>query len=713
MKKLLSVLIAAAMLAGMAAPAMAQNTETELPQQEVTVADADARAGDKLKITIDKYPSGNINISKNDITDGHPVVTFIVMKDGGTYAPNATVNISDTTNFEVAPASGKFELRIKSGHSLQVQNAAYPVTITAEHQGDTAEKEISIYVKDPDDLDRLKCKPDSLRAAIHQLQPTPPETTAHICDIEPYKMNGNYQGNVQYSVVSAKLEGDAQTDYSSCFGVQDKNGTYELFSDGSITKEGKYTITIEGTSDLGAIRSVDFILEVVGNAATLDRMEFDPVSDTISKGEANPNKILTHIKLIGSDGNSFYGKADCEITAVTLEGQPFDKNKFKVNADEVQISEKLTETGEYRITVTATDKATSKKVEKDFTLTVNDTNPPAQLQGIQISPNSKQLPPDKAKQGELLGTLSAADGQGGAYADVTYEVTGVTLDRAAGDSTAFTVDGTQLKINKDLTQEGVYVITVTGEDTVHQGVEQTTNFTLTVKKAADNTNHSSTSSDRHSSRDDEDRRTPAPKSSCFTGLSRPSSNVSKDGSVNADAVLRKIDEELHGGSKTIAILTENAKTVSASDLRSMANAAKGAKATLMADTVVKGVTEGRLYLDAAKAASLEGNINLAVRTSCTVPESVEKLFCKYYKNKLEVVTLFHNGIFGMPVHVAAKVDLSKMNKDTLKFYRYDRANNTYSQLTNVNYRVDSHGFLHFTTSVGGDIVITDAPLEGK
>ncbi len=291
--------------------------------------------------------------------------------------------------------------------------------------------------------------------------------------------------------------------------------------------------------------------------------------------------------------------------------------------------------------------------------------------------------------------------------------------KEASDNLDVKPDGTI--VTKKALGKGSYTVTVNVTLNDASSTVVAAPFTLTINEKSTtpdqggSTGGSSSSSSNRHDRDDDDRHSNRYNGSSSVKADKTTSNVNKDGSVDTKDVVAEVKSDITSNNKNSSVLVENAKTVSASTLKEMAQAAstKGGTATLMADTVIKGKTEGRLYIDAAKAANLKGEIKLGVSTSSKTALSVEKLFHKYFKNDIEVLTLSHNGGFGMSVRVAVKADLSGMNKNTLKFYSYNRAKNTYYQLTNVNYKIDSHGFVHFTTSVGGDIIITDAPLTSK
>ena len=44
---------------------------------------------------------------------------------------------------------------------------------------------------------------------------------------------------------------------------------------------------------------------------------------------------------------------------------------------------------------------------------------------------------------------------------------------------------------------------------------------------------------------------------------------------------------------------------------------------------------------------------------------------------------------------------------------YDKATNTYSQITNPGAYVDDNGYLHFSTALGGGIIISEGALVTK
>lgn len=97
----------------------------------------------------------------------------------------------------------------------------------------------------------------------------------------------------------------------------------------------------------------------------------------------------------------------------------------------------------------------------------------------------------------------------------------------------------------------------------------------------------------------------------------------------------------------------------------------------------------------------------------SIVDSRKAFFEKWYSNKLRIVHLDHTGSFGQPVEVAAKVDLTGMDTANFYFYSYDKASNSYKRIEKPDYWIDKSGYLHFTTELAGDIVISEGPLARK
>lgn len=171
-----------------------------------------------------------------------------------------------------------------------------------------------------------------------------------------------------------------------------------------------------------------------------------------------------------------------------------------------------------------------------------------------------------------------------------------------------------------------------------------------------------------------------------------------------------------GGEAAIAdVIIRNVSSVSAQALRDMAQAAKeqGAKGRLLCDVVKGRNVLVRLYLDTSKAQQIQGDIRLGASVSGTMVKQVQTLFKKFFSNKIFVIHFDQKGEFGLPVEVAVKTGFTASDVGRLKFYRYDKGNNSYTLLENPSAYVDANGYLHFITDFGGTIVISDGLLSEK
>jgi hypothetical protein len=139
---------------------------------------------------------------------------------------------------------------------------------------------------------------------------------------------------------------------------------------------------------------------------------------------------------------------------------------------------------------------------------------------------------------------------------------------------------------------------------------------------------------------------------------------------------------------------------------------------LYADTKIGGKIVSRVKLDitALYAKVMSGNTD-AINYGSTVynigvGSSVQKLIDKNFGQIPVVVHMNQQDILAAPVEIAVKVDLSKLDKDNLLFYAYDKENKKVIKL-NTSYRIDKNGFLHFRTDKAYDILIVDEKLTKK
>jgi len=162
--------------------------------------------------------------------------------------------------------------------------------------------------------------------------------------------------------------------------------------------------------------------------------------------------------------------------------------------------------------------------------------------------------------------------------------------------------------------------------------------------------------------------------------------------------------------KASRVVLDSAKAGKAKKTAAKKTAKKAEKAAIIHTDVVKdGKVESRLYIDPAKA-TLKSDLQLGVTLG---DKKVENKFDKYFENKIAVVKFDQVGTFGMSIKAAVKADLKGMDTRNLYFYSYDAKTNTYVKLVNPRYRIDANGYLHFTTSQGNYVIVSEAPLVRK
>lgn len=166
------------------------------------------------------------------------------------------------------------------------------------------------------------------------------------------------------------------------------------------------------------------------------------------------------------------------------------------------------------------------------------------------------------------------------------------------------------------------------------------------------------------------------------------------------------------------VRVKNKGTVSYQTLGALEQLARSYKKnfTLSADTPSPSgnSVQGRLYLPVnPDHLTGSGMVGLGVYTQESQTRFVREHFHKYFHNQVAVVYLTHTGSFGGRVQAAAKPSLSELDTDKLRLYTYNMSANTYREITDSDHFFDKKDYLHFHTTVGGYIVITDRPLSAK
>ena len=269
-----------------------------------------------------------------------------------------------------------------------------------------------------------------------------------------------------------------------------------------------------------------------------------------------------------------------------------------------------------------------------------------------------------------------------------------------------------------------YILTVSkaGFETYERRVrvsESNSEFTVTLERVR---------SIEDDSDDDDDDNDSSSSSSGGSGSvtiggssSENGAKVNSKNQVVASEVNRQIQQGIReaaaaGKTASAEVKVKNAGSITPEALRSMrltTEAAKG-KAKLLADsTSPDGKIAARLYIDPEKSFYVDKEIKLGVSMEQKDTQKTQSTFERYFDNKVSVVHFDHEGAFGMNIDAAVKVDLTGMNTKNLLFYSYNSKTNRYTPITNADAYMDENGFLHFTTNMGGDLVITDKPLTPR
>lgn len=136
--------------------------------------------------------------------------------------------------------------------------------------------------------------------------------------------------------------------------------------------------------------------------------------------------------------------------------------------------------------------------------------------------------------------------------------------------------------------------------------------------------------------------------------------------------------------------------------------------SISGDTVTFSGSSGDYVIVTDRALSSGSNSGSSTSTGTTTTStpagitvgnsSIENVFNKYFANDLVVLNM--NGKVSTPTKVTVTVDLSDLSTGSLRFYNYDAAKNSYTQIIYPNYSVNGNK-LTFTATQGKAVLITD------
>lgn len=148
-------------------------------------------------------------------------------------------------------------------------------------------------------------------------------------------------------------------------------------------------------------------------------------------------------------------------------------------------------------------------------------------------------------------------------------------------------------------------------------------------------------------------------------------------------------------------LTEKDRYVSSST----ASGAKRTGAASQVDTLSGKSVQSRVYLPTGAREGMDLHVSVS-------EAAMLQRFQKFYQNKMAVLRLMEEGELGVEVEVATRASLVEgMDTEALVFYAYDAANNSFSRIKEPKCFVDKAGYLHFSTTTGGYIVISEGEFK--
>jgi hypothetical protein len=202
--------------------------------------------------------------------------------------------------------------------------------------------------------------------------------------------------------------------------------------------------------------------------------------------------------------------------------------------------------------------------------------------------------------------------------------------------------------------------------------------------------------------------TAQPAAQLPAGSYAKSSNVDANGAVIQDRIYNEARNAAAGTTARI-VNASYIKSATVTHLAQIPNVAVAADTT----TADNRSIQGRMLVRPADLRLTGDRLALGVWTESIITSSISESLGRWYSNRLAVVKFDQQGELGARVQIAARVDLTGLNTNTLVFYSFDQASNRLIKLSDPGYTVDQNGFLHFSTNLGGSIIITDRDLARR
>ncbi|WRS27963.1 hypothetical protein U6B65_02205 [Oscillospiraceae bacterium MB08-C2-2] len=189
---------------------------------------------------------------------------------------------------------------------------------------------------------------------------------------------------------------------------------------------------------------------------------------------------------------------------------------------------------------------------------------------------------------------------------------------------------------------------------------------------------------------------------------KQSSNDSGNITTAAAQAAAKSSAAKAGDTGVATVRLKNPGSISLAALQAMTQAA-GMPTKIHADSMSADgeSVEVRISFDPAKAVK---DISLSASARNSTAKARETLFSKWFSNTVQVISFEQQGAFGFPVEIAVKMREKNADIKNLVFYSYNQASNSYQRIPDPLAWIDVNGYIHFTTSYAGDIIISKGIL---
>lgn len=184
-------------------------------------------------------------------------------------------------------------------------------------------------------------------------------------------------------------------------------------------------------------------------------------------------------------------------------------------------------------------------------------------------------------------------------------------------------------------------------------------------------------------------------------------------SAAARTAVREVAGSTKKGAVGVAVFknkTEVTPTVIGAAAYSAAEAERDIQMRFRTETE-EGKLQGYITLDPQKAKDAKKTIGVAVYNNSKRVLAAQELAAEKYNKTVAAVQLDHSGEFGFDVNVVFKPNISGLTGSNLQLYTYNSGLGEFTRLENHNARVDKNGFVHFTTTRGGVVVIANGELK--